>query len=402
MDHASRLRWFVVAVVVLSSALNYLDRQVLTALAPAIRADFNLSNREYATIIAVFSICYAAASPVMGLVIDRLGVMNGAAFVVAFWSLANAATGLVSTFGGLLLCRAALGTAEAGGIPATGKAFARYLEAKDRAVGTALNQVGITVGSTAAPLLSVWAERSYGWPAAFVASGALGIMWLPLWFAVARRASALPEPVEVHDRGFRVLLRDRRLALLVAANALSMTVYSLWFNWTTLFLVSEYRLPAAEVNQRYAWIPPVFATAGGLFGGWLARRLIRSGVAVLRARLRVGLIGAIAVVSTVAAPLAPTPALATAAICSGLFWVTCMSVNYYALPLDLFGSARAAFAVSCLTGSYGFMQAFLAPLIGDWSERYGWAAACWVIAVMPLASVAVLRPALNQVREAAA
>jgi MFS transporter, ACS family, hexuronate transporter len=210
MDRDSRLRWFVVAVVVLSSTLNYLDRQVLAALAPAIRADFNLSNREYASIITAFSICYAIASPLMGLVIDRVGVLMGAALVVGFWSAANAATGLVSSFTGLLLCRAALGAAEAGGVPATGKAFALYLEPKDRAIGTALNQVGITLGSSAAPLLTVWAERSYGWPAAFVVSGALGALWLPLWFGAARGAPAIPEPARPRDSSFKSLLRDRR------------------------------------------------------------------------------------------------------------------------------------------------------------------------------------------------
>jgi ACS family hexuronate transporter-like MFS transporter len=186
------------------------------------------------------------------------------------------------------------------------------------------------------------------------------------------------------------------------ANALSMTVYSLWFNWTTLFLVSVHGLPADEANRSYAWIPPIFATVGGLFGGWLARRMIGGGMDVLAARLRVGLVGAIAVTTMAAAPLVSTPVAATAAISSGLFWVTTMSVNYYALSLDLFGAARAAFAMSWLTTSFGLMQAFLTPMIANWSERFGWAPVCAVIAVLPLLSVAVLRPAVAQTREAAA
>jgi ACS family hexuronate transporter-like MFS transporter len=402
MDHGARLRWFVVAVIVLSSTLNYLDRQVLAALAPTIRTEFDLSNREYAAIITAFSVCYALASPLMGLLIDRTGVVAGAALVVGAWSLANMATGLVTTFTGLLLCRAALGVSEAGGIPATGKAFAVYLTPQDRAVGTALNQLGITIGSSAAPLMTVWAERRYGWPSAFVISGALGLFWLPLWLGSARRAEAIPEPPRTRVETAGSVLRDRRLWLLVIANALSMTVYSLWFNWTTLFLVSAYGITSDDANQRYAWIPPIFATLGGLFGGWFSRRLIRSGLDVFPARLRAGLIGAVAVISMAAAPLVPTPGFAAAAIASGLFWVSCMSVNYYALSLDLFGSARAAFSMSCLTASYGFMQAFLMPLIGDWSERFGWAPVCWTIAFLPLLSVAVLRPALVHTREAAA
>src|SRR5690606_35142938 len=91
------------------------------------------------------------------------------------------------------------------------------------------------------------------------------------------------------------------------------------------------------------------------------------------------------------APMAPEPWMATAAICLSLFATTCLSVNYYALPLDMFGSANAAFAVSMLTGVFGLMQAFLSPLIGAYSERFGWQPVCTAIAGLPLASALLLR-----------
>ena len=392
----SRLRWFVVVVIVLSSALNYLDRLVLAALAPTIQREFSLSAQDYGYILTAFSLVYAFSSPVMGILIDRLGLAAGAAAVVAAWSAVGAATGLVTTFGGLLLCRAALGMAEAGGVPATGKAFAVYLEPKDRAIGTALNQVGLTLGSSAAPLLTAWCVENYTWRAAFVIPGLLGFIWVPLWLAAVRQAPALPVPAATASITVRDVVRDRRFVLLIAANMLSMTVYSLWTNWTTLFLVTRYGLTPGEANRVYAWLPPIFATAGGLLGAWLARRLIASGMDSADARLRVGVLAGLAVISSAYAPAAATPALATAAVCSGLFWVTCQSVNYYALPLDLFGPSHAAFTVSCLTGAFGLMQAFLSPVIGRWSERYGWEPACYAIAALPLASAGVLWLALRR------
>ena len=64
-------RWLVLAVFVLSSAINYLDRQTLATLAPVLRAEFHLSNAHYGLILAAFSITYAASAPFAGMLIDR-------------------------------------------------------------------------------------------------------------------------------------------------------------------------------------------------------------------------------------------------------------------------------------------------------------------------------------------
>jgi ACS family hexuronate transporter-like MFS transporter len=187
------------------------------------------------------------------------------------------------------------------------------------------------------------------------------------------------------------LLRDRRMVALVVANILAMTIYSLWTNWTTLFLVTNYGIAREQANLNFVWIPPIFATLGGLLGGWIALRLMRSGMEPIPARLRISTVSAVFATSTGLAAIAGSPAAATVAICISLAAVTCLSVNYYALPLDLFGPARAAFAVSMLTGVFGLMQAFLSPLIGRWSERLGWAPVCIAIAILPVVSVLVLR-----------
>ncbi len=391
----STLRWLVVGVIVLSSGLNYLDRMVLAALAPTIQAQFHVHAREYGYLLSAFSLVYAFSSPVAGLLVDRIGLVGGTALAVGLWSLAGTATGLATSFGALLACRAALGFGEAGGIPATGKAFATYLAPKDRAMGTALNQVGLTLGASAAPLLTAWCIEHYDWRAAFVTAGLAGLLWIPLWLWATRRVPPASAPVAAVRATAGETIRDSRLIALVAASMMSMTVYSLWTNWTTVFLVTRHALSASEANRGYAWIPPIAATLGGLTGGWLAQRLIRGGMEVGKARLRTSILGGLIVPLMALAPLAPTPGLATAAICAGFFGVTCQSVNYYAVPLDTFGPSRAAFAISALTGSFGLMQALLSPVIGEWSERFGWSAVCYIVAVLPLASVPLLRLSLR-------
>jgi ACS family hexuronate transporter-like MFS transporter len=389
-------RWIGACVLYLSSALNYLDRSILSALAPTIIREFQIDKEHFGYIISALSITYAFSAPLMGLLIDRIGLTIGAAAVVGGWSLVGMATGWVTGFSSLLFCRAALGVVEAGGIPAAGKASAVFLEPKHRALGSAISQVGLTIGLVAAPVMTAYIEPRYGWRFVFVLAGALGFVWIPLWLAASRLAPVLPVDAAVRRVSSREMLRDRRFLGLIIANILAMTVYSLWTNWVTLFLASSYGLPQNEVNARYAWIPPNFASLGGLFGGWFALRLIRSGSPIIGARLRISLYSALMVLATAAAPLMPTPALATAAICLSFFSVTCLSVNYYSIPLDIFGADRAAFGVSALTGAFGLMQFFLSPVIGRWADQFGWQPMCVLVAICPLLSYFVLRMSLKR------
>jgi len=187
------------------------------------------------------------------------------------------------------------------------------------------------------------------------------------------------------------LARDWRLWGLAAANVLMMTVYSLWTNWTTLFLVSAHGLPMKEANWRFAWIPPVFASLGGLAGGWLSMRFAARGADVFAARLRVCAIAGALLTCTALVPWAPDAGVATALISLSFFMAVAMSANIYAMPLDLFGASRAAFAVSVLTGSYGFMQMIASPLLfGRLADRYGWRPVCLVTGLLPLASLGLL------------
>ena len=394
-----QLRWVAVSVLVLSSGLNYLDRMVLSALMPTLRTEFGISGEGLGLIVAAFSLTYALASPVMGLLVDRVGLEWGASLVVGLWSAVGIGTGFAGSFGALLVCRALLGLAESGGIPVAGKGSAVYLEPHDRALGSAVSQVGLTLGTMAAPVLTEFLSARYGWRSAFVVSGLLGFLWIPLWLFTARRirpARVKTDPVGV---SLAAILSDRRFVALIAANVLAMTVYSLWTNWTTWFLVTRYGLAQAEANLRFAWIPPIFATLGGLFGGWLAQRLIRAGSAVIRARIGISIGSSLFVLVTAAAPVAGSAAMAVGIVCVSLFATTCLSVNYYSIPLDLFGASRAAFAVSFLTGIYGLMQVFLSPQIGRWSDTAGWQPVCFAVATLPLVSAVLLKLVFGQSSE---
>jgi MFS transporter, ACS family, hexuronate transporter len=387
-DRADRLRWLLLTVFVLSSAINYLDRQTLAAMAPLVRADFHLSNTEYGWILSVFSLTYALSAPFAGMLIDRIGLNRAASLAIGVWSSAGIATGLTTGLGTLLGCRAVLGAAEAGGIPAVGKSIRTYLRPPERALGNAINQAAVSLGAILAPPLATWIAVRGGWRHAFLFTGTLGLLWIPLWNWAARRAPAAAG-TGFAAPGAPEILHDRRLWAFVGANALNMVAYSLWTNWTTEYLVRAHSLTVQQANS-YAWIPPLVAMGGGFLGGWLSLRVMRRGLPAPAARFRVCCGAALVSLVAAAIPAAPTAAWAVAGISISFFAVSAFSVNTYTLPLDTFGAERAGFAVSMLVASYGVSQMLISPAFGAVIDRWGYVPVTTFTAVTPLAACAVL------------
>ena len=385
---AARYRWLVLAVFVLSTAINYLDRATLAALAPTLRSEFHLSNAQYGWIGSAFNIAYAVSAPFAGILIDTIGLNLAISLAVGLWSCAGIATGFTRGLSGLVGCRAILGAAEAAGIPAAGKAIHQYLRPAERALGNAVNQAGVSLGAILAPPLAVAIAVRSGWRAAFVVTGALGLAWIPLWNWAARRTPAAPLP-KLRPGAGAAMLRDRRLWAFVAANALNMAGYYLWFNWTTLYLVDVHHLTQQQ-SAWYAWIPPLFAGLGGFSGGWLSLRFVERGVPTAAARFRVCLAASVVALATAALPFAPGPGWASAGISLAIFAVAAFSVNNYTLPLDTFGGVPAAFAVSILVASYGAVTAIISPAIGAVIDAYGYVPVTTVVAFTPLAACSVL------------
>ncbi|MBM3810778.1 MAG: MFS transporter [Acidimicrobiia bacterium] len=391
MQTDDRYRWVAMVVFTLAASLSFLDRQVLAALAPTIKTEFAISNKEYGYLLAAFSFTYALAAPLAGWFIDRVGLNLGISLSVGFWSLVGIATGFVGGFRSLLFCRGALGLTESGGIPASGKAVAIYLRPQERALGSAFGQIGISIGMVGAPVLASALAIRYGWRSAFVVAGLLGFVWIPVWLWVSARIPAQAAEPPKPGEGIRQMATDRRLWGLIFSNMLVMTIYSLWMNWTTVFLVETQGLTQEQANLRLAWIPPLFAALGGLTGGAISLRFASASSNLPAARMKVALIAAIALLATAAAPQLDNELFATAAICWSFFWAVAFSVNLYALPIDYFGPARAASGIAALTFAYGAMQTVFSAVVGELIVKHGFAPVCTVISVFPLAAWAVLR-----------
>jgi MFS transporter, ACS family, hexuronate transporter len=386
----NKLRWLAMSVFAIVSLLNYVDRQLLAALATSIKSEFRLDDEQYGWIVSAYSLTYALASPFLGVLMDRVGLNAVITAAVGLWSLAGAATGGSGSLPGLLGCRAVLGLGESAGIPAVAKAGAIYLPPEERALGSALSQVGLAAGFLVALLVGTPLALKYGWRRPFVITGLVGLLWIPLWLAVSRKV----KPAYENRAAKFEIWWDSRLLALIGANVLWMGLYSLWSFWTTLYLTEVQKLTLAQ-SVRYSWIAPVASTLGAFLGGWLAMRGIRRGRDPVTARLRVILISAIGVLLTLLLPFAPNAVWAMAVISMSYFWTLAGSVNIYVIPVDLFGPERAGFAISALVFAYGLLQFVVSPVIGHFAKAGQWETVVWMLSLPPLVSWSLLHFTVN-------
>jgi ACS family hexuronate transporter-like MFS transporter len=396
MPNSVSLRWIAVSAFILSSILNYIDRNLLSVLSTLIMAEFHFNQTAFGWLISAFSLTYAFSALAAGWMLDRFGVNRSIFAAVSWWSSAAIGTGLIRGFPGLALCRSALGIGESAGVSAVGKLNAIYLKPEERALGAAVNQIGLSVGAALAGRWGVHTALAHGWRWPFMIAGMCGFAWLPLWWLVSRNIPAQFRHAELNSVEERrrkpsfAILRERNLLLLVLANLLWMGSYSLWSTWTTLYLIHVHHI-SLKSSADYVWIPPLVSNVGGFFGGWLSLRWAKTMADPIGARRRAVWVSALCSLVTLSLPFAVDARWATAAISASFFFALAGSVNIYALPIDLYGAKRSGMALAALTCSFGLLTTVTSPIIGYLSDHQLYTQVVWLVTLPLLLSALVLQ-----------
>src|SRR5215510_12865535 len=105
--------YYGLAIVTVLNFLNYIDRWILAAVAPRVKAELALSDFELGLLANAFLVAYFITAPVFGVLGDRMSRTRLMAVGVAAWSFATTATGVTRTFVQLLSARAFVGIGEA-------------------------------------------------------------------------------------------------------------------------------------------------------------------------------------------------------------------------------------------------------------------------------------------------
>ncbi len=188
----SSSKWGLCALLFAATTLNYLDRQVLSVLAPQLQVDLHLGNEQLGWLFAVFYYSYTLAQLAVGTLFDRanLRIVYGMAVVV--WSVVAASAGLATGLASLLAIRILLGLAESPNWPAALRIVSRTLPERERTMGNGIFTSGTSVGALIAPGISLGIAAAFGWRWAFVALGALGLFWFVAWMWFTRRHDLAP------------------------------------------------------------------------------------------------------------------------------------------------------------------------------------------------------------------
>ena len=410
------LRWYIAGLLCLATQLNYLDRQTFSVLAVTIQKELHLDDRDYSLITSTFLWTYACAYAISGFIVDRLGTRRSFLCFVSGWSVANMLHALAQSLPGLALCRGLLGFMEPANFPAGVRAVTEWFPLRERALAIGIFNSGTAIGNAAAVPIVAFLTLNFGWRSAFVFTGALGFVWVVIWYlgyqlptehprlGAAEREKILagredPGAPENQPVSLRQILRSRAAWGCMAARLLTDPISYFLFFWTPKYLETERHFDLKQIGL-LAWIPFAALTLGNVFGGALPRWLISRGWTLNLARKSTMLLVSCAMVVVCGAVTrAPTAGWAIACLSAVMFghaaWAN-ITLAAEVLPRNAVG--RVTGLGGCLGGVAGGVAQLV---IGRVVMEYGYGhifAVCSIMYLVALGAVHLLVGELGVIR----
>ncbi|MFO1389846.1 MFS transporter [Cellvibrio sp.] len=405
-----RYRWTICALIFFATTVNYLDRQVLSLLAPDLSKEFGWTNSDYANITAVFQFVYAISMLFAGRIIDVLGTRTGYIAAIIVWSIGaimhayaipmgELTNNLLALAGiaavpasivGFMLSRAVLAFGEAGNFPAAIKATAEYFPKKERSFATGIFNSGANVGAILAPLLVPWIAAHWGWQTAFILVGAVGFVWMGFWFVfydVPQKQKRLSqaeldyinsdneEPVVASEApaektSWFKLLSYRQTWAFASGKFLTDGVWWFYLFWLPKYLEAQFGLHKTEIMVPLAVLYSM-TMVGSIGGGWFPTYFMNKGYNPYEGRIRAMLVIA----------LFPLVVLLAQPFGSYSYWIPVIligigasahqawSCNIFTTVSDMFPKKAVASVVG-IGGMAGGMGGVVLSKLGGWLFDY--------------------------------
>ncbi len=351
-----RYRWTVCALLFVVTTINYIDRQVLSILAPTLQRELHWSESQYADVVSWFTAVYALGFLAAGRWLDRVGVRRGFAAAIVVWSIAAIGHAFARTTAAFSAARALLGLGESANFPGAVKAVAEWFPPRERALATGIFNAGTNTGAIITPLVVPWIALTWGWQWAFIVTGALGFLWMFLWLALYRDPATGPAAAPSVTAPWLRLLSYRQTWAVAVGKLMADPIWFFYLYWLPKFLDARYGIKLAQVALPLI-VVYVVADVGSVAGGWLPGSLIKRGWTVNRARKTAMLVVACLIVPTALAPLAGSVWTAVAIVSVAAAAHQAWSANVYTLASDMFPPA----AVGSVVGIGAFAGA-----LGGW------------------------------------
>ncbi len=289
------LRWWIITLIFIATVINYIDRTAFALLWPQMGKDLGMDNSDYALMLNIFMITYAASKFLSGRLYDKIGTRIGFVLSIVVWSLAAAFHALARGVVSLSIARGLLGLGEAGLWPGAVKSNGEWFPVKQRALAQGIFNSGASIGNVIAPVIIVYLYAQFGWKSTYIILGVLGLIWVIPWFILNK--SKPEDHPWITEEEKSMILNDRiENNNVVVEGAKSLSVGRIlsykqpwgvllcrffiepiwWFfaGWMPIYLNSKFGLSIEEIGKTM-WISYLMAAAGGILGGLFTEAIIK-------------------------------------------------------------------------------------------------------------------------------
>ena len=182
----TRVRFLVFFMMFIAVVINYMDRANFTVSIPLIEKQCNFDITQMGRISFVWGLAYALFNFPGGWFADRLGIRKAASFAIGWWSIFTILSAAAYSMLSWCVIRGLMGAGEAPIWPINAKATSTWSAPSERSRAFTLAGSGQFVGSMVGVWISGWIVYWLGWQWTFIIFGALGILWIPIWYALVR------------------------------------------------------------------------------------------------------------------------------------------------------------------------------------------------------------------------
>ncbi len=289
------LRWWIIGLIFVATVINYIDRTAFALLWPQMGEDLGMDNSDYALMLNIFMVTYAASKFLSGRLYDQIGTRIGFILSIVVWSAAAAFHAVAKGIVSLSIVRGLLGLGEAGLWPGAVKSNGEWFPVKQRALAQGIFNSGASIGNVIAPIVIVFLYAQFGWKMTYVILGVVGLLWVVPWFVLNK--SKPEDHPWITEKERDLILNDRLKNNDVdVKGAKSLSVGKIlsykqpwgvlfcrffiepiwWFfaGWMPIYLNSKFGLSIEEIGVTM-WISYLMAAAGGILGGMFTEAIIK-------------------------------------------------------------------------------------------------------------------------------
>ena len=391
-------KWTLCVLLFLATTLNYLDRQTLSILAPAMRTELGLTNHSLGLLFAVFYYSYTVALFAAGGLLDRWHLRWAYAVGVLAWSSVAALTATATGFVSLLVFRLLLGATESVNWPAAMRIVARSLPPHERSLGNGIFTSGTSVGALIAPAAILGMSLWLGWRWAFVVVGSLGLVWFAAWVWFTRDPAygAVWQPARASKRGHAyrdVLSKPQFWRVLCVAIVVNPCLYFL-LNWLPTYFTQHHGVDSSALASILTMIY-IGLDLGYLACGAAVLLLTRYGWLLGAARQSVFLVASVLLGLAALVPFAPNLRWVIVFLVLANFGAGCWIAMYLTMAQEV-SEEHVSTAAGLLGGTGSLVGAFAMWAVGAISESTASFTAPLAAVGLAAVAAAVAGMAVNQ------